>query len=285
MTLKHTAKKIEIDLENIQKTLLLPLWGRSVESRKKNPMLVDTAAAEIIDQLDYDFSTIADSMSPITQLAWVVRCLHIDRTIRHFLETYPNATIVNIGCGLDTTFQRIDNGSITWYDLDLPDVINLRKKLLPEDGRSRTIAASFSDDNWLNRLKHEEGLLFIAAGVLYYFEEAQVRDFFLRLAGQLPGCEFIFDAASPLGMRVANKKVIQAGGMDEHSMLKWSVESIRDIARWDERIAILDHYPMFRGMKKGMSFRDRYGTFWSDLLNIMFMVHIRFSWKGVQNTR
>jgi O-methyltransferase involved in polyketide biosynthesis len=123
--------KIEIDLSDVQKTLLLPLWGRAVETRKKNPMLVDTAAVGIIDRIDYDFSTIANSMSPISQLAWVVRCLHIDRTIKQFLRTHPNATLVNIGYGLDTTFQRIDNGTLVWYDLDLPDVIALRKKLIP----------------------------------------------------------------------------------------------------------------------------------------------------------
>jgi O-methyltransferase involved in polyketide biosynthesis len=269
--------KINIDLANVQKTLLLPLWGRAAETRKKNPMLVDTAAVDIIDRIDYDFSTIANSMSPITQLAWVVRCLHIDRTIKRFLQTHPKATVVNIGCGLDTTFQRLDNGSLAWYDLDLPDVIALRKRLIPEADRCHCIASSFFDDSWPGRLKIDNGLFFIAAGVLYYFEETEIRDFFLKLARAFPGGEFIFDAASPLGVRVANKKVIAAGGMDEHSILKWGVRSIGDIAHWDDRITILDHYPMFRHMKRAMSIKNTYGTFWSDLLKIMSMVHVRFS--------
>lgn len=276
MNLKPATGKIKIELDNVQETLLLPLWGRAVETRKKNPMLIDKAASEIIGRIDYDFSRIANSMSPITQLAWVVRCIHIDRTIQRFLQIHPKAAVVNIGCGLDTTFQRVDNGSLTWYDLDLPDVIELRKKLIPEADRYLCIASSFSDDGWLSRPKNEDGLLFIAAGVLYYFEEDRIRDFFIKLARTFPKSEIIFDAASPLGVKVANKKVIQAGGMDEHSILKWGVESVQDIENWDRRITIVEHYPIFKHMKRNMSFRDKYGTFWSDLLNIMFMVHVRF---------
>ena len=103
---------IAIDLGSVQKTLLLPLWGRAVETRKQKPLLVDTTAVQIIEKINYDFSTITNNMSEITRLAWIVRCLHIDRTIKQFLLRHPRATIVNIGCGLDTTLNRIDNGSL-----------------------------------------------------------------------------------------------------------------------------------------------------------------------------
>jgi len=117
------------------------------------------------------FSTITNNMSEITRFAWIVRCLHIDRTIKQFLLKYPTAVIVNIGCGLDTTLNRIDNGSLKWYNLDLPDVIELRRNFIPEPHRSESIASPFLDESWFHQVKVEDGILFIVAGVLYYFEE------------------------------------------------------------------------------------------------------------------
>lgn len=271
------SDKIDIELGSVQKTLLLPLWGRAVETRKKNPLLLDRTAAEIIDKINYDFSTIAKNMSFITQLAWIARSLHIDRTIRQLLQKYPKATIVNIGCGLDTTFQRINNGSLMWYDLDLPDVITLRRNLIQETERNKCIACSFLDDSWFNKVKLEETVLFLAAGVFYYFEEGQMRDFFIKLADVFPESEVVFDAASPLGVKVSNKKVIEAGGMDKSSILKWGIKTAKQIQTWDRRISVIDEYPMFYKMKRGLSFKEKYGTFLSDCLNIMFMVHLKIS--------
>jgi O-methyltransferase involved in polyketide biosynthesis len=99
-------------LGSVQKTLLLPLWGRAVETKKARPLLVDQTAVRIIKSIDYDFSTIFRSISFISQLAWIARSLHTDRTIQEFLERHPGATFVNLGCGLDTTFERVDNGRL-----------------------------------------------------------------------------------------------------------------------------------------------------------------------------
>ncbi|MGD1044201.1 MAG: class I SAM-dependent methyltransferase [Bacteroidota bacterium] len=270
-------EKITIDLGSVQRTLLLPLWGRAVETRKQNPLLLDMAAVQIIEKINYDFSMITNNMSEISQLAWIVRCLHIDRTIKQFLLKHPRAAIVNIGCGLDTTFNRIDNGSLTWYNLDLPDVIELRRSLIPEPSRSESIADSFLDESWLHKVTVHDSVLFLAAGVFYYFDEVQIKSFFNRLADMFPASEIIFDAASPFGVKVSNKKVIEASGMDKTAFLKWGIETAKQIKTWDKRIILIDEYPMFKGMKKGLSFRNKYGTFLSDRLNIMSMVHLRFS--------
>jgi O-methyltransferase involved in polyketide biosynthesis len=269
-------EKITIDLGSVQKTLLLPLWGRAVETRKQKPLLIDTAAVQIIEKIDYDFSTITNNMSEITRLAWIVRCLHIDRTIKQFLLRHPKAAFVNIGCGLDTTFNRIDNGSLTWYNLDLPDVIELRRKLIPDSKRSVCIAGSFLDENWLHQLTADDSVLFIAAGVFYYFDEAEIKKFFIRLADGFPSGEILFDAASPLGVKVANKKVIEAGGLDKTAFLTWGIDSAKHIQLWETRMKLIEAYPLFKGMKKELSFRNKYGTFLSDRLNIMFMVHLKF---------
>ena len=165
------SDKIDIKLKNVQETLLLPLWGRAVETQKKEPLLVDKTANEIINKISYNFSTITKNLSEISQLGWVARSLTFDRIIKQFLEKHPKATIVNIGCGFDTTFDRIDNGDVYWYDLDLPDVIELRRQFIKENNRRKFIISSFLDYGWLNKLEIQDNILFIAAGVFYYFEE------------------------------------------------------------------------------------------------------------------
>jgi O-methyltransferase involved in polyketide biosynthesis len=171
------TEKIKIELGSVQKTLLLPLWGRAAETRKPNPMLIDTAAAEIIDKIDYDFSTIISKISFVTQLAWIARSIHIDRTINNFLSAHPEGTIVNLGCGLDTTYERVNNGKLTWYDLDLPDVISLRKTFIRETHNRKFISASIADEKWIEQISGKHPVLFTAAGVLYYLEEPELKKF------------------------------------------------------------------------------------------------------------
>ena len=269
------VKKIKVELEKVQETLLLPLWGRAVESQKKVPRLVDRMAVEIINKIDYDFTIIAKNISCVSQFSWVARSLHVDKIILEFIKNNPKATIVNIGCGLDTTFERIDNGQIIFYDLDLPDVINLRKKFFKENDRRKTISCSFLEDKWLSQLQINEGILFIAAGVFYYFDENRMRDFFILIANYFPSCEIFFDSASSLGVKLANKTVLKNGGMDETAILKWGIKNPKLIEKWDKRIQLVKEFPMFEGMKTGLPFKMKYGLWMSDLLKIMSMIHLR----------
>ena len=268
--------KIKIDLGSVQKTLLLPLWGRAVETKKPKPILIDTAAAEIINKIDYDFSTITAKIRFVTQLAWIARSFHIDNTIKSFLSFHPDAHIVNIGCGLDTTYERVNNGKLSWYDLDLPDVMELRKTFMHETENRKFITASLLDDSWVSYIKNRDNVFFIAAGVLYYFDETQVRQFFSLLADKFPYSEIIFDAVTPQGLNAANKGVIKDSGMDESAYLKWSIKNSRALQSWDSRINIINEYPLFKEFKKPLSFKEKYGTFLSDLFKIMFIVHLRF---------
>ena len=179
---------------------------------KAHPMLVDKTALAIIQAVDVDFASIAKNVSEMSQIAWITGCIIIDEAIRVFLAKYPQGTIVNIGCGLDTTFERVDNGRLTWYDLDLPDVITLRRKFIQETWRRRFIAVSFLERDWLGSLEVKEQVFFFAPGVLYYFEKQEVREFLLRLADMFPGSELLMDVCSLFGIKMANRMVINAAG-------------------------------------------------------------------------
>ena len=267
------TNRFDINLGNVQKTLFLPLWGRAMETRKKRPMLVDEAAARIIDQVDYDFSQMASKLDDLSQIAWIRRAMICDRVVKNFLKSHPQGTIVNIGCGLDTTFERVDNGSLRWYDLDLEDVIDLRRRFINESERRRFIASSFLETEWLKGIAINGNVLFIAAGVFYYFKEEDIKGFIIRLMDAYPGSEILFDVSSPIGVRIANKKVIESAGLDEKSYLIWGLADKKDILKWDPRIEMIGVYYFFRTLRIGL--RNFLMGMLSDLLGIQYIIHLR----------
>ena len=266
------TEKIEITLGNVQKTLFLPLWGRAVETQKKHPLLVDETAVSIIQQVDFDFSKVAQNIDTLSQIAWIKRSLICDQVIERFLEKYPTGTVVNIGCGLDTTFERTDNGRLKWYDLDLPDVISLRQQFVKESARRKFVAASFLEHQWLEDLEVQDNVLFISAGVFYYFDEATIKEFVLRLVAKYPGSELLFDVSSPMGVKIANQKVVESSGLDENSHLVWGVERKEDLLEWDERISLIDTYFYYQGRVEGL--RNILLGRLSDILGIQYMLHL-----------
>ena len=199
------AQKIKIKAGSIQETLLLPLWGRAYETQKNNPRLIDEHAVEIIKQIDYDFSNIRETQS-MSQHGWVARSRHTDRMVLEFIKKHPKASIVNIGCGLDTTFSRVDNGKIMFYELDLPDVIALRKNFYADSDRHISIASSFLDTEWFEQIEFRDGLLFLAGGVFMYFKEKQIKEFFIKVADHFNACDFYFDSLSPMGIKIGKKQ-------------------------------------------------------------------------------
>jgi len=273
-------EKINIDLGSVQKTLLFPLWGRARETQKANPLLRDDKAVEIIEKIDYDFSTIDDNIDEMSQLGWVARCIHIDRTIIKFIQKHPLATIVNIGCGMDTTFERVDNGTMQWYDLDMPDTINLRKKFIPESHRRKYLACPMFHTSWLNKINVEDNVLFIASGVLYYFEEDSIKKLFSQIMEKHPESEIIFDATPPFGMKMANKMVVKRGGMGDDSFLKWGLKRAKYLELWDQRIKVLDEYPYFQGLwnKWDLKLSTRMKLLFFDLFKISYLIHLKFEY-------
>jgi O-methyltransferase involved in polyketide biosynthesis len=259
-------------LGDVQKTLFLPLWGRVVESKKKHPLLIDQTAVVIIEKAAYDYQKLTESIDELTQIAWIRRSLICDQVVRQFLGKFPQGTVVNIGCGLDTTYERTDNGKVRWYDLDLPDVIALRSKFILENDRRTFIASSFLESKWLDQIESDKGILFIAAGVFYYFEAQEIKAFFLRLIERFPGSEILFDVSSPIGVKVANKKVIESSGLDEKSYLKWGLNDKKEILAWDQKIRLIGVYYYYRTLR--MRLRNILIGALSDFLGIQYLLHL-----------
>lgn len=267
----------KIELGKVQETLLLPLWGRAMETEKTKPLLIDNKAVSIIANLPYDFSLIANNGSKLSQAAWIARSIFFDTKIKSFIADNPKVTIVNIGCGLDTTFDRVDNGKIEWIDLDLPDVIALRKKYFQETDHRKLIPMSVFNSEWYKDIDSTNKVMLLIAGVLYYFDETEVKKLFGDFHNFLPGVEMVFDYCSAKGKEIANKKVIEKGGMDKSAYLKWSIDNIFDIEKWADNIKIISNMPMFIEHKKNYPVIKRIGMNISDMLKIMSLAHVKIN--------
>lgn len=264
----------KIHLSGVQETLLLPLWGRAVETKNKNPLLLDHEAIRMIESIDYDFSQIEKKINPITRLSWVARSIYFDQKICEFLQHYPDATIINVGCGLDTTYERVNNGKAHWVELDFPDVINTRKQLLSETPNRTFLAYSLTDPTWYSEIKKFDHVLVMMAGVIYYFEEDGVKDIFATFKKNFKQVKLIFDYASKSGIQIANKRVIGDAGMDETAYLKWGIDDIYDLEKWNLGITVKDNMKMFAEHKKKVPFGKRFGMMISDALSVMSLAEI-----------
>ena len=273
-------KKIKIELGSVQKTLLVPLFARAKEIEKKNPLLFDTIAREIIAKTDYDFSMIETGIEDNHQLVWIIRSINFDNCIKEFLLQYTNALVINLGAGLDTTFQRVDNGNVFWINMDLPDVISLRHKMIPNTEREINIAKSMFDFTWIDDIAQQtEGrsILLIAAGVFCYFRASELEVLFKKLSSTYPSAHLIFDAMSWLTVWGSNRSIMKKSGMDSSAMLKWHLKRTSILKKWVNTIKIIDKYPMFSRLpsKTDLNKKILRGMKIADILGMYKMIHVK----------
>ncbi len=235
----------KIDLGAVQETLMLPLWARARETEKHNPVIYDPYAKNIVERIDYDFSQIEEGPAADHQGVWAIRAYNFDNIVREFLANNSRAVVVNIGAGLDTSFQRIDDGSALWINIDLPDVAALRQKLIPDSEREMTIAKSVFDFTWIDdmsRWMKGRSILFTAAGVLCYFERQEVKNLFRKLAETYPSSHVIFDSMSRFVAWGTNREILKNSRMD--ALVKWHLKRASDLRTWVDTIEVIEEYPM-----------------------------------------
>ncbi len=190
----------------------MTLYARARESRRPDPMVRDDRAVAMMNQIDCDFSKLR--MHRHDEIAVIMRMNRFDRYARDFLTRNPDGVVVHIGCGLDTRLDRVDNGRVEWFDLDMPDVIELRRKLIPmECRRYHLLATSVFDDGWFAELESYQprSFMFLAEGVFPYFGAQDVKALFLKLKDRFPGCEMVCDAHTPFVIWVDNLQLAHAG--------------------------------------------------------------------------
>lgn len=179
-----------VQLDRVPETLLWTLYHRAVEARRSDRVLDDPMAVELVDRIDFPFTERFGSGKGLAQ--WqALRARRFDSEIRRFLAAHPDGTVVALGEGLETQSWRVDNGRMRWVTVDFPEVIELRRELLPEDDRRALLASSVLDFSWLDHVEGND-VLVTAQGVLMYLEPEDVRALIARIGERFP--RFVFDS-------------------------------------------------------------------------------------------
>jgi len=229
------------ELEGIARTLLVPLACRAIESPRPDAILHDPRAVEVYNALDGNPDFLM-GMGRMDMFVTVMRARQFVTFARDFLDRHPGGLVVDLGCGLDTRFDRLDDGRLSWLGLDLPEVIELRRKVLPDGERSKTIAQSMLELSWLDQVARvNKPAIFLAEGVFPYFSTADVKPMVLALAARFPAGELIFDAASPFISRHHNRtsSVLKRSG----TRILWDAKNPQELESWGLRL--LDHWYYF----------------------------------------
>ena len=192
-----------MELNNESKTLFIPLLGKAIMS-KDNLFLHDPKAEEIISKIDYDFNSL--KQSKWLSMYMSVRALIIDELCNKYIEKHPNATIIHLGCGLDSRCLRVNQNFDTWYDIDYENVIDIRKKFYEENSKHKMIGSSVIDYKWLKEIKTNKNIMIVAEGLTMYLSEEEIKELLAQINNKLGDVHLLFDAYSKKGVKSSKIK-------------------------------------------------------------------------------
>ena len=249
---EDNMQKYHIEKNTVQETLIIPLYGRKVCSARFPELFKDEEAERICNMLDYDFAEKGKKMESgvglfgaleVAQRQYDIAC-----EVKAYLKKKPNAAVVNLGCGLDDTVRKCDNGTCKGYNIDMPDVIEVRDKLLPSSRREINLPFDINDDRWMDEIDGSEGAIFFATGVFYYFKTEDVRALFCKLAKRFPGGAVVFDACNKRGARMMTKTWLKEAGISDVRAF-FSVEKAWDLEKWSDDFVIVSSRSYMRGYR------------------------------------
>ena len=233
----------KIKLTGISETLLITLWARAVECENPSPFLIDNKAKEIISQIDYNFAKF--KRAGLSQLGVSIRSMILDNAVKQFIQNHQNALVINLGAGLDTRFHRLNNSTIDWYDLDVPEAIALKKKFISETDNYHFIAKSMFEPKWMDNINvKNRPVLIIAEGLFMYFTEEELKPFVRTLIKKFPNAELLFDVIPPF--MIGKAKIHDSvRTMKEVPNFKWGILNCSEMELWHPQIKVANEWRIF----------------------------------------
>lgn len=236
-------------------TLLIPLIIRATEGSHPRSLFRDKAAEDVVSRLPAE--AFHFSLHPFMRAGTAVRVRYFDDLTKEMLEKTERPVIVQLGCGLDTRFSRTDSGKGVQINIDLPEVIALRREILPrESGRDLNWPGDLLERDWMDRLEREYAghrFLFILEGVLMYFTEKDARALLSDIADRFPGSHIAFDTAGSRAARVINKK---SAVKELKAALTWTYDDDGSLDAWHPGLRRLERACYFN------RFKTRWGILW-----------------------
>ena len=244
--------KYHIEKNTVQETLIIPLFARKVCSECYPALFSDPEAERICSLLDYDFASrekkMRSTMGLFGALEVAQRQYDLAWEVRDYLKTHPKGAVVNLGCGLDDTFHKVDNGTCRGYNVDLPDVIAVRNELMSAGEREENVGCDLNDFSWMDRIDGAKGAVFFAAGVFYYFKTEDVRRIFAELARRFPGGVLVFDICNRRGAKLMTKTWLKEAGIRDVDAL-FSLEDPASLRTWRADFAAVTSKSYMRGYR------------------------------------
>ena len=234
--------KYKIEKNTVQETLIIPLYARKVCSELYPNLYRDETAVQLIGEIDYDFSDADKNARSLMQrfgsLEVAMRQNDLAWEVRDYLRTHPNAAVVNLGCGLDSTGRSCDNGSCKIYNLDFPDVIAVRNELLPAGEREENITCDLNNTEWFRKIDSSKGAVFFASGVFYYFLTEQVKALVQRMADAFPGGVMVFDAANRTAVKMIAKTWLKSAKIRDVGAYFAVSDAPKEIDAWSSHLQV-----------------------------------------------
>ena len=271
-----------IEKNTVQETLIIPLYGRKVCSEHFPDLFKDPEAERICAMLDYDFAEKGKKMESAAGLFGALevaqRQYDLAWEVKDYLKKNPETTVVNLGCGLDDTFRKCDNGKCKGYNIDMPNVIAVRNELLPESDREKNLAYDLNDETWMDEIDCNNGAVFFASGVFYYFKTDDVKALFQKMAKRFPGAVLVFDSCNRRGAKMMTKTWLKEAGISDVDAF-FSLEDKDELRNWLGDFADVSAKSYMRGYRdiyKDVSFFHKLMIKFCDGLVKMQIIKISF---------
>ncbi len=216
-----------VALTGTQQTALVTLYGKALDSRRPDSILADREADKVVQRLDYDFSTLRTR--PRDQKSAAVRSKAYDERVTRFLDGHPDCVVLHLGCGLDSRAYRVKPpASADWYDIDLPDVIALRRKLFEPRAGLHAVGISVTDPKLLDGIGANRPVLVVAEGLTPYLRRADGVAMLRRIVEHFPSGEMLIDGYSRTGVfLLQHYPPVKASG----AQLDWSIADPHELER------------------------------------------------------
>jgi O-methyltransferase involved in polyketide biosynthesis len=281
-----------ISLPDVAETGMLTFYCHVIESQNTNPILLDEKAVEISRQLSPILENSSSNLLRNLAKGKVkeelvvhinLRAKKYDEYAHLFLIENPNGIIVNIGCGMDSRFHRIDNGKMTYFDLDLPEMIAFKKPFYKEIERYHFIAASVFDYAWMDQVANvgKQPILFMAEGVFMYLDGEKIKDLILKLQSRFPGSELVCEVVTEIFTRKPWNKMValklnQQLGVGKGAAFTFGVRNSRELETWHSGIEYLDDWSYFDTRHPRLGWVGMLGKS-KFMRNVQYTVHYRLN--------
>ena len=232
--------------EGVADTLYIPLTARIYVSERFPEYFYDEKAVGLKSQMPYE--DIAAKSSEYFQMAGACRFYNTDRMIREFIGRHGKCNVINIGCGLETSYFRIRPADeVKFYEMDLPEVIAARRKVLGEAENEVLIAGDMFDFTWADGIDKALPTMITVIGVFQYFEEVRVIGFLKQAKAHFGHPEIIFDAMTHQAIKYANDHIRKTGNTSAE--LHFSADNGKSVAD-KVGMTLIEDRPFFGAARK-----------------------------------